>query len=426
MPAPLTRIRRAVRSYPAQFWVLVVGIFVYVGAAALGFPYEGIYLHRELGVWMSWVGVLFGVVPLVVMPVQIWGGHLTDRLGRRPVLVLSILVGVVWFVGFAFARELWQVAVLVALESALGWPLFQTASNAMVADLLPAMRRQQAFSITRVAMNLGVVLGPSAAGLALGWGASVRALFLAAALGILAIGVGMLLWVRESRPSDAAAPAAPADARGRSGYRLVLADRSFLTFCVVAVLPVLCIGNFGSIYAVFVTGDLGVSYTVWGWLLAWNAAIVAIVQYPLVSATRHRNRMLLLALASALLALGLGGSAFANGVVTLVVLVTVMSLGEVLLAPVAAAQVADLAPEVVRGRYMGVWTVVWNGGASLGPAVGGFSMDRFGGRRAFALLLGVGLLGGALFVLLARRGMGVPGEGAGAEGGGEAAARAGA
>ncbi len=74
-----------------------------------------------------------------------------------------------------------------------------------------------------------------------------------------------------------------------------------------------------------------------------------------------------------------------------------MSLGETLLAPVAAAEVADFAPEAVRGRYMGVWTVVWNGGAALGPAFMGWAMDTIGGREAFAVLLVVGLAGcGAL------------------------------
>ena len=67
----------------------------------------------------------------------------------------------------------------------------------------------------------------------------------------------------------------------------------------------------------------------------------------------------------------------------------------------ASAEVADLAPEAVRGRYMGVWTVVWNGGAALGPAFGGWAMDNVGGRQAFAVLLVVGLVGAVAFLALA-------------------------
>ena len=401
MSGRLTESVRDLRGMPGQFWVLTLGIFIYVGAAALAFPFEAIYLRRYLGTSMSMIGVVFGLVPLAVMPVQFWGGQLTDRLGRRVVIMLSVLVGVVWFVGFAFVTQLWQVAALVAVESALGWPLFQTASNAMIADLLPPERRQQGFGVTRVAMNLGVVVGPALAGLALGWGATFKELFLAAATGCALMVAMMAIWIRESRPASALSPTRHVDRKGRSGYRLVLHDRVFIVFCLVAVLPVFCIGNWGSIYAVYVTDFLGVPYQEWGYLLALNAAIVAVVQYPLVSALRFRNRMVLLAISSALLAVGLGGSAFAGPLWSLVILIVVLSVGETLLAPVASAEVADLAPEAVRGRYMGVWTVVWNGGAALGPAFGGWAMDTLGGRQAFVALLVVGLAGAALFLALA-------------------------
>jgi MFS family permease len=401
MSGRLSQSVRDLRGMPAQFWVLTLGIFIYVAAAALAFPFEAIYLRSYLGTSMTMIGVVFGLVPLAVMPVQFWGGQLTDRLGRRVVIMASVLVGVVWFVGFAFVTELWQVAVLVAVESAFGWPLFQTASNAMIADLLPAERRQQGFGLTRVAMNLGVVVGPALAGVALGLGATFRELFLAAAAGCLLMVVMMAVWIRESRPASALLPAQHVDRKGRSGYRSVLHDRVFIVFCLVAVLPVFCIGNFGSIYSVYVTTFLDVPYQEWGYLLALNAGIVAVVQYPLVSALRFRNRMVLLAISSALLAAGLGGSAFAGPLWSLVILIVVLSVGEMLLSPVASAEVADLAPEALRGRYMGVWTVVWNGGAALGPAFGGWAMDTFGGRQAFAALLVVGLAGAVLFLALA-------------------------
>jgi MFS family permease len=381
--------------------VLTGGIFIYVAAAALAFPFEGIYLHRELGVSMTHVGLVFGLVPFAVMPVQLLGGRLTDRLGRRVIVIGSVLVGVVWFVGFAYVTKVWQVALLVAVESAFGWPLFQTGSNAMIADLLPEEQRSEAFSVTRVAMNVGVVLGPAAAALAIGYGVGFRTLFLAAAAGCLLMTVVMGVWLRESRPASAAHPEQHADDQGRSGYRIVAADRFFLAFCAAAVLPVFCIGNFGSIFSVYITDFLEVPDRTWGLLLGLNAAIVATLQLPVVRRLKRRNRMVLLAIASALLALGLGGSAFAAALSTLVVLVVVMSLGELLLAPIAAAEVSDLAPEAVRGRYMGVWTIVWNGGASLGPLFGGWAMDAIGPREAFALLLVEGLVGAAFFLALA-------------------------
>jgi len=399
-PRLLRSLRRPARL-PSQFWVLTLGTFIYVGAAALAFPFEAIYLRQNLHISTTMIGVLFGLVVLAVMPVQFWGGHLTDRLGRRLVIMISVLAGVVWFVGFAFVTRPWEVAALVAFESAFGWPLFQTASNAMIADLLRPEQRQEGFGVNRVAMNLGVVIGPAVAGFALGLGASYRELFLSAAAGCAFMVVLMAIWIRESRPARALQPAPHADRHGRSGYRAVLHDRVFLVFCAVAVLPVFCIGNFGAMFAVYATGTLGLPAREWGYLLALNAGVVALLQYPLVRGLRRRNRMTLLAVSSALLAVGIGGAAFAGPTWSLVALITVMSVGETLLSPIASAEVADLAPEAVRGRYMGVWSVVWNGGAALGPTFSGWSMDHVGGRETFAVLLLVGLAGAGLFALLA-------------------------
>jgi MFS family permease len=402
MAGRLTRFVRELHSYPRQFWVLVAGTFVYVAAAALAFPYEGIYLHVNLHVSMTWVGVVFGLVPAAVMPLQVWGGHLTDRFGRRRMIILASVSGIAWFVGFAFVRQVWQVGLLVAMESAFGWPLFQTASNAMIADVVPEPLRVEAYSISRVAMNVGVVLGPAVGGIALGLGATLREMFLAAAVGCALFTALALAWIRETRPASAVSAVRHRDAAGRSGYRLVLADRPFLVFCLIAALPVFCIGQFGTIYSIFIVSVLHVPKGDWGWLLAMNALIIATMQYPLIRRTRQRDPLLLLALSSALLAVGLGLSAFAFPLWPLVVLVMIVSLGEMFLSPVASAVVSDLAPEAVRGRYMGVWTVVWNGGASLGPAAGGLLFDRIGGRGNFLVLGGVGALGTVLLVALSR------------------------
>ena len=182
----------------------------------------------------------------------------------------------------------------------------------------------------------------------------------------------------------------------------MLHDRVFIVFCLAAVLPVFCIGNFGSIYAVYITDFLGVPSSTWAYLLTLNALIIVAVQYPagdalraaqphaaaggLQRAARRRHRRF---------------GVRRTGVVPRRPSSSILSLGETLLSPVASAEVADFAPEAVRGRYMGVWTVVWNGGAALGPAFGGWAMDTVGGREAFVVLLVVGLAGAASFLALA-------------------------
>jgi len=206
--------------------------------------------------------------------------------------------------------------------------------------------------------------------------------------------------LRETRPESALHPARHVDEAGRTGWAIVLGDGQFLLFCAVAVLPVFCFGMFGAMYSLFITGFLHVHATTWSLLLALNAAVVAVLSYPAMRAAAGVDRMLLLAGSSVFIAVGLGGTALARPGWQLYALVCVLSAGEVLLGPVAAAVVSEMAPEAIRGRYNGAWTIVWNGGASLAPAFGGWSMQTLGGRPTFAIVGAVGLLGAVLFALL--------------------------
>jgi MFS family permease len=86
----------------------------------------------------------------------------------------------------------------------------------------------------------------------------------------------------------------------------------------------------------------------------------------------------------------------------------IISFGTALLVPISSTVVSYLAPEHLRGRYMGAWTLVWTGGIALGPIFGGLAMDHLGGRGAYAIVLAAGLTGAALYVLLGLRGWVLP------------------
>jgi MFS family permease len=172
-------------------------------------------------------------------------------------------------------------------------------------------------------------------------------------------------------------------------------------FCAVALLPLIPFGQFGAIYSTYITTELGVKASTWPLLLSLNAGIVALLQFVAVALSRGRDPMRLMALASALIAIGIGGVAFAHSLLTLVILVVIMSLGEIFFSPIASSIVSEMAPEAIRGRYMGAWTVMWNGGASVGPLLGGILVGSVGGRGAFGTVLVLGLAGAVLFMLLA-------------------------
>jgi MFS family permease len=91
-----SRLAYDLRAFPRQFWILVAGTFVYTGAAALGFPFEGIYMSQTLHISLTVIGVVFGLVTMAVMPFQVLGGTLTDRFGRKSMMLVAAVSATVW------------------------------------------------------------------------------------------------------------------------------------------------------------------------------------------------------------------------------------------------------------------------------------------------------------------------------------------
>jgi MFS family permease len=394
------KLRREVQLFPRQFWLLIGGTFLYLVGYELGYPFETVYLHSRLGVPMTSVGMIIGLPILAGLPAQVLAGAIADRFGRRGVLILGICAGVTLFEGLALAGKLWQVVVVIAIEAAFGWAMFFTANNAMLADLTPRRRRAEAYGISRVAVNAGMTAGPLAGGLLLAAGLDYRLLF---ASGGIVCGLFLLLILLRFEESR---PAAPAGAGGRlstlAGYRVVLADRRFLAFCAIALLPLY---GFGQIYVtlpVLLRNSVGISAANWGLLAALYAGCGVLLQYPVVRRTKAFDKLALLSLASALMGAGLAGAAFAPKGVGTAACIVLLSVGSMLFVPVAPALVSEMAPTLLRGRYMGAWTFVWMGGIALGPTFGGLAMDRLGGRGAYLVLLAAALLGALLFGLLRR------------------------
>jgi len=395
-PGLASRIATDLKTLPRQFWLLAAGTFVYLIGVEMAYPFETIYLNRNLGVSMTTVGLILGLTLFATLPMQVVGGALCDRAGRRPVLIAAVLGSMTLYIGLGLTRDLWLVVALIAFEAAFGWAQFITASNAMIADLTAFERRAEAFSISRVALNLGITIGPLIAAPLIAVDPTFRLPFLAggAVCGIFLLMVVFLF--KETRPPSVRVVSVAASFRG---YRGVLRDRCMLAFCLVALLPLYSLGQIW-VTTPIMLGDLhGVSAQMWGITLVVYGASTALLQYPVIRLVGRRDHMLLLAVSSLATGLGMGAAAFVPWPATLLCVISI-SFGIVLLIPISSTVVSHLAPVELRGRYMGVWTLVYTGGYALGPLIGGFALDRLGGRGAFLVIAVTGVLGAALFTLL--------------------------
>jgi MFS family permease len=397
----LGRARAELRVFPRQFWLLAGGFFVLLCGIDMCFPFETTYLHDRLGYSMTTIGLLLGVPLLCALPFYVLDGAIIDRYGRKPAMIAGICFVAALYATMAFAGALWQIAIAVSAEAAFGWALFLTGSNAMIADLVPFARRAEAYSITRVTLHIGMIVGPLVAAVILARDPTYRALFLTGA-GVCLLFVAIVVFAfRETRP--AAVHTDTSMSETVRGYGQVMRDRRFVAFCAIALLPLFAFGQIWSILPVMLRNAHGMPSRTWGLVVAFYAVSVAIFQYPMIRWLRHRDHVLLMATASLLIGVGVGGAVLVPWGVATFVCMFILGQGVLLLIPISSTVSAEMAPVALRGRYMGTWTLVQEAGYALGPTFGGLAMDRLGERGAALVIVGCGLTGAALYAALARR-----------------------
>ena len=139
----------------------------------------------------------------------------------------------------------------------------------------------------------------------------------------------------------------------------------FASFCMAVVFLQL-----SSSWGLHVTTVGGYGENVYGWLMALNGLLIVVFELPLTSFTKRHPGPRMMMWGYLLSGAGLGLSAFGGSLPLLIAVMVVFTLGEMISSPVASALVASLAPDDMRGRFMGVLGVSWGSASMLGPVAG--------------------------------------------------------
>lgn len=369
---------------------------------AMVIPFLSMYLHNDLGIRMSLVGLLLLVTSLVGSMGNIIGGEIADRLGRKNIMTAALLWRAAAFVLIAIAIGTEQsylvIAGLVTLSS-FGGSLFDPASNAMIADVVAPAKRLEAYGLLRIGQNIGWAAGPMVGGILSIW-LPFSTLFILSSAATMGVAVFIYLNITESLD------------RGKVGGRFrltdiggVTRDSMFMAFCLVSISLFMMFGQMSSSYAVYSTDRLSVTESQVALLWTWNGILVIFLQMPLARWISRFRMSSMVAAGSLMYAVGYGmvGMApiFSSGELAfgmserylyLVLNMTIVTMGEMFVSPASMNLVANMSPENERGRYMGVFGLASSIGFSLGPFTGSVILDVFYSSDVLVWAL-IGMLG---------------------------------
>ncbi len=373
------------QKYPSQFWLLIVGLFIAMIGASMIWPFLMIYVSESLAMPLAEIAGLITFNGLVGLVASYFGGPLSDKLGRKWLMVVSLLGNGVTYLAFIYADSYAAFAVLMALRGLFN-PLYRVGINAMISDLVPESDRTDAYALMRLASNSGIAIGPAIGGFVAV--ASYAIGFTAAAITISFFALLIAFFVKETLPQIE--PDAEQSAEQTSGYKQVFQDKQFVSFISVYMLLHITAFIMWVLLGVYSKQNFQLPESQFGFIFATNAGIVVLFQMRVTRAAKGFAPLSMLTLGAFIYALGVGSVSLGNGFWGFLLSFVIVSIGELIAMPIATTYAANLAPAMMRGRYMGMFTLVQGLASSIAPVLGGLLNDHISPK---AIWYGGGLIG---------------------------------
>jgi MFS family permease len=371
-------------AFPVLVWVLLAGVFLTRTAFFMVWPFLAVTLDRQFQLPPARIGAILAASAVAGALAGFYAGHLSDRFGRRNVMMAGCLGTIAAYAMLATAGSV-ALYTMGAFLVGLCRTIIETPASALIADATPDRRlRELAFHARYFLLNVGAAIGPLLvfrAGLA----AEPSTFWITAAaygLFILAIGVAFR-WTPPPRPPADGAP----NLRLAEAIFLLRADQRFLFLLLANFLSYMAYAQQESTLIQYLNREGGGA--VLGLLTALittNALTIVIFQFPLLRMLRrfdHTTRILC------------GLVLFIGGFVSYAMLPVenftgwilgtfILSLGEAILFPTLSLEIDRLAPPHLKGTYFGA-AALGSLGFAAGPLIGGILLQYAGGPATFLL-----------------------------------------
>ena len=387
---------RGVRGLPASVWFVFATTLVN-RAGAMVVPFMVLYVTSHLGVRPALAGMaltVYGIGGLLGAPVA---GRLCDRVGPFAVLRGSLVLSGLILLTFPLTSR-FEVFLAITFIWSLVAESVRPASLAALTSVVRPEQRKAAVAVNRLAINLGMSVGPAVGGFL----ATVSFPLLFVADGATAIAAGLVLTsLMAWRPVESLGAVGPgragAPARGRSR---VLRDPRALIFLTGVFLMAVVFYQHEGAMPLFLVRDLHYRESFYGILFAVNTLLIVILEVPLNLAMQRWSHRGTLVLGATLFAVGFGSMAVLHSVPGLLLAAVVWTFGEMIAMPASGAYAADIAPPGRAGEYAGAYASTFSLAILVGPWAGTIALEMFGGFALWSATLVVGLVGAAVLSLL--------------------------
>ncbi|MEK4418053.1 MDR family MFS transporter [Bacillus sp. FSL K6-0268] len=376
---------------------IIIGTLFARFATSMSIPFLAIYLTTVKGVSAGMTGAIIGTSALVGVFASFIGGNLSDRFGRKTIMLWSMIVWIFVFIGFSLANHVLSFFLLNALNG-LCRSFFEPTSRALLSDLTKPEYRLLVYNLRYGAINVGVAIGPLV-GLQIGSAKSTIPFLVAA--GVYILYTAILAFQFKKYPIEKKKINTEKPVTMLNAIRILRKDVVFLVALVGIILSncgfshlTTTVSQYFANAHIFQDGVKFFSY-----MLALNAIVVVIIQYPVIQMCKKYTPL------TSIMVGTLFGFGIVESMLSAAVCTIIFTIGEVLMFSMTDVFIDDIAIAHLKGTYFGA--MGFSGiGAVIGPWFGGVLLDYYGYQNGFVVFSALAIFSTVAFpVLLVTKGL---------------------
>ncbi|MEH7484189.1 MFS transporter [Neobacillus drentensis] len=383
-----------VKNYIGQFhpivWVLLLGTVLSRGSAFMTLPFLSIYLSRHMDLSPIVIGLTVGMSPLMATVGGFIGGHLSDRFGRKPIMLTALFALAFVYYGFTLASGQGWFILLNALNG-LCTSFFEPTSQALMADLTSKEKRMKVYSLRYTAMNIGASVGPLIGAYLASTAAKLSFAITGTTYLIYAI---VLVYFLKKLVIQTDKISKKVVSLG-DAFWIIKTDKALRYLIIGIILVNIGYVQIDSNLPQILEGTVENGIVIFSSLITINALMVVFLQMPISYVAEKFRLMQVMVIGAIFMAAGLIAFSFVSGWVTAILAIVLITLGEILIFPSNSMMIDQLAPEHLRGTYFGA-AQFRKIGNFLGPIIGGYLLSQYQGQIMFWLIALI-TLGSILF-----------------------------
>jgi len=372
---------KAYSGLPKSVWFLSLIVLIN-RTGSIVFFFMTLYLTSQKDYSVAEAGQMISVYGLGALFGALLGGWLTDKIGSMKVQLYSLILSGIGYLILGYADQSYQIAGLLFAIAVVS-EAFRPANATAVAEVTSPDIRARAYALNRLAINVGVTIGPAIGGFL----ATINYIYLFWIDGLTCLIASVFLWIFLNKIHNVISHAnEEKSVSSKSPWK----DKAFLLVLLLMLLMGFSFVQIFNTWPLYLKSFYNLLEDKIGLLLALNALMVALIEMPLIHNLEKFNTIKVMGLGGFLLLFGFGLLPLGNTFLFAAATVVIWSMGEMLVFPFITGFIASRANASNRGKYMGLYTFTFALALVIGPALGTWIYDM---HSPVFLFYGIGLSG---------------------------------